>query len=74
MQEEREERVCVRVVVMYRGGEVVQDGQVVVWLLDVLENVIESELKVELDVEQKEGKTVDGVQLDWVATDEHDWS
>lgn len=55
MQDESEERVPVRVVVMYWGGEVVQDGQVVVWLLEVLEKVIESELEVELDVEQKEG-------------------
>ena len=32
-----------------------QDGQVVVWLLEMLENVFDSELEVELVVEQKEG-------------------
>lgn len=55
MQEEREERVCVMVVAMYWGGGLGQDGQVVVWLLEMLENVFDSELEVELVVEQKEG-------------------
>ena len=40
---------------MYWGGGLGQDGQVVVWLLEMLENVFDSELEVELVVEQKEG-------------------